>query len=237
GASIFTDVFEAGRAPWGVNGEYNAGGATNALSTIQTDAHALSGTHVLRMRSDDTTTGSISQTNNFRYKTFTANDDVVIEFSMKLPQIIDLENNFNTFNNIWQVKGVDNNPFRNDPLWTIGLECRGGRGTGGANYLTLNYLGQFWPEYGIPQFKVTEIGTTNIEIDVWHKITIRYKRGNGDGEIQVYQNNVLTHTISDVITNPDDLVPKTLTSVNNYGEGRVSKTALGARTGLGYSDI
>ena len=184
-------------------------------------------------------TGAMSRTNQFIYSIFSkGRTDVLIESEVIIPQRIDLQDNWNSYSNFMQFKGTNlSGDRRNDPLWIVGINTRGGKGSGGANYFQLAYLGQFWKELGLPQFSAKALKEVDIPFNKKVKIGLRYALANdGTGIIQFYQDGELVFYELG-ITFPSDLVSNMFFSINNYGEGMIAKDESGNTLSQGFVDI
>lgn len=232
--TIFKDDFERDTCVWSKDGEYDSTIYVGTGSSVFSTNRALSGTTSLLMTSDNV----LGQSNNFRYNTFNYTDDALFEFSINLPQRIDLVNNFDSYFNLFQFKGINESVnLRNDPLWVIGLSVRGGKETGGPNYLSLGYTGQFW---GGSSTVFTPIVNKDISLNTWTTFRVRYKLGDGNGRISIWQKEVndyiLLYDIFNAITHPTG-VEFIRESINNYGEDRIAKDSSGNTLAQTFTEV
>lgn len=231
---IFKEDWETGVTNWNLKGEINAGGALRASTLVITDP-TDSTKRMLRMRANENV---LAQTNQFRYDTFSTSNDVTIEAELYFPQRIDLANNWDSFINFLQFKGVNNDGNkRNDTLWMLGINTRGGKGSGGANFFGMGNLLQFWPELGGKSYSPKALAIVDIPFAKKFKIKLRYKlASDGTGIIQFWQDGVLIYDERG-ITFPSSLVKNIYFSINNYGMQMIGKTESGAPTSQTFVDI
>lgn len=230
---LFKESFESGVWQWEKEGELNSTIYSGSGSSLISTEQAKTGTHSLKMSGTvvyDGTDDIPAQSNNFLYDHISENDDLVYDFSIFLPQYIDFETSAPiSFFNLLQIKGVEDG-VRNDPMWVLYLNVRGGKGSGGPNYLQLTYMGQFWPELG---GTVAEEQTRKNEADIplndWFNIRMRIKKHQTEGIIQVWKVNsngskVLLFDVRNINTFPQNLVSGMQLSINNYGQATIPRT-------------
>jgi hypothetical protein len=129
-----------------------------------------------------------------------------------------------SWHNIWQWKGRTTNCNGSNcmsrPIFTMGLNVRGGKGSGGENFIQLRNTREHWGNNA--SFNYSQINTINIPLDRFFKITVRFKRGrNNDGEIHVWQDDVKIYEVLNVTTFPLNHidgwdVTQVSWSLNNY---------------------
>jgi hypothetical protein len=176
----------------GGGGEFNSGtGFSSASSEV-----ARSGDYSLKMEIN-TSSGSGHATRNYRWNEISRNDDLIFTQYFYFPNRIDFDRNNDWFNLI-QTKGVKFAPDGagtgpdqiNLPHFVLGLEVRGGTGTGGPNYLSLADLQKFW---GSDKDRVWKAPNgVNLPTKQWVKVQIRLIQDRGDkGRVLVYQDDQL----------------------------------------------
>jgi hypothetical protein len=176
----------------GGGGEYNSGTGNSAVSNTV----ARTGEYSLKL-SITTTIGTSHGTRNFRWKEIGSNKDLIFTQYVYFPAKIDLDPN-NAWFILLQTKGVKFAPGGagsgpdqiNTPHFVVGIDVRGGAGSGGANYLTLADLQKAWGgTYNVVWEAPLEI---NLPLKKWVKIQMRIiqDRGN-DGRVLLWQDDVL----------------------------------------------
>ncbi|GEM_PF-4852263 len=175
----------------GGGGEYNTGTGNSAVSTT----FARTGKNSLKL-SINTTSGNSHGTRNFRWKEIGSNMDLIFTQYVYLPSRIDLDPN-NAWFNFLQTKGVKFAPGGpgtgpdqiNTPHFTVGIDVRGGAGSGGANYLTLADLQKFWG--GTNVVWKAPVGI-DLPVNKWVKIQMRIIQDRGsNGRVLLWQDDVL----------------------------------------------
>jgi hypothetical protein len=158
---------------------------------------ARTGKYALKM-SINTTNGGGHATRNYRWKEISEHKDLIFTQYFYFPNRIDFDRNNDWFNLI-QTKGVKFAPGGpgtgpdqiNLPHFVLGLEVRGGAGSGGANYLSLADLQKFW---GNNSPDVVWKAPEGIDLPVrkWVKIQVRIIQDRGDkGRVLVWQDDEL----------------------------------------------
>lgn len=184
------------QSEWLINGgggEFNSKNGNSVVSS----AYAKSGKYSLKM-SINTSNGGGHATRNYRWKEISNHDDLIFTQYFYFPKRIDFDRNNDWFNLI-QTKGVKfakggagTGPDQiNLPHFVLGLEVRGGAGSGGANYLSLADLQKFWG--GNKPDKIwTAPDGINLPVGKWVKIQMRIIQDRGDkGRVLVWQDNNL----------------------------------------------
>ena len=176
----------------GGGGEYNSGTGNSAVSTT----FARTGIYSLKL-SINTTSGDSHGTRNFRWKEIGNNMDIIFTQYFYFPAKIDLNPN-NAWFNLLQTKGVKFAPGGagtgrdqiNNPHFIVGIDVRGGAGSGGANYLTLADLQKFWGGTTNVVWKAP-VGI-NLPVNKWVKIQMRIIQDRGNnGRVLLWQDDVL----------------------------------------------
>jgi hypothetical protein len=195
GQLLWSAGHEAGtQSEWtgdGGGGEYNSGTGNSAVST----AFARTGKYSLKL-SINTTSGNSHGTRNFRWKEIGSNTDLIFTQYVYFPAKIDLDPN-NAWFNLLQTKGVKFAPGGagtgpdqiNNPHFTVGIDVRGGAGSGGANYLTLADLQKFWGGTNVSWKAPVGI---DLPVNKWVKIQMRIIQDRGtNGRVLLWQDDVL----------------------------------------------
>lgn len=176
----------------GGGGEYNSGTGNSAVSTV----FARTGNYSLKL-SINTTSGDSHGTRNFRWKEIGSNTDLIFTQYVYFPARIDLDPN-NAWFNFLQTKGVKfaaggpgTGPDQiNNPHFTVGIDVRGGAGSGGANFLTLADLQKFWGGGSNVVWKAP-VGI-DLPVNKWVKIQMRIIQDRGsNGRVLLWQDDVL----------------------------------------------
>jgi hypothetical protein len=195
GQLLWSAGHEAGtQSEWtgdGGGGEYNSGTGNSAVST----AFARTGKYSLKL-SINTASGNSHGTRNFRWKEIGSNTDLIFTQYVYFPAKIDLDPN-NAWFNLLQTKGVKFAPGGagtgpdqiNNPHFTVGIDVRGGAGSGGANYLTLADLQKFWGGTNVSWKAPVGI---DLPVNKWVKIQMRIIQDRGtNGRVLLWQDDVL----------------------------------------------
>jgi len=195
GQLLWSAGHEAGtQSEWtgdGGGGEYNSGTGNSAVST----AFARTGKYSLKL-SINTTSGDSHGTRNFRWKEIGSNTDLIFTQYVYFPAKIDLDPN-NAWFNLLQTKGVKFAPGGagtgpdqiNNPHFSVGIDVRGGAGSGGANYLTLADLQKFWGGTNVSWKAPVGI---DLPVNKWVKIQMRIIQDRGtNGRVLLWQDDVL----------------------------------------------
>ncbi|WP_410267400.1 malectin domain-containing carbohydrate-binding protein [Cyclobacterium sp.] len=176
----------------GGGGEFNSNRGDSYVSTEV----ARSGEHSLKM-SINTTNGGGHATRNYRWAEIADHKDLIFTQYVYFPNRIDFDRNNNWFNLI-QTKGVKFAPGGagtgpdqiNLPHFVLGLEVRGGAGSGGANYLSLADLQKFWGSEPDVIWKAP--AGIDLPVKKWVKIQMRIIQDRGDkGRVLVWQDDTL----------------------------------------------
>lgn len=176
----------------GGGGEFNSG---TGDSYVSSDV-ARSGNYSLKM-SINTTSGTSHGTRNYRWNEIAKNEDIIFTQYFYFPNRIDFDRNNDWFNLI-QTKGVKFAPGGagtgpdqiNLPHFVLGIEVRGGAGSGGANYLSLADLQKFWGSDPNVTWRAPQ--GVDLPVKKWVKIQMRVIQDRGDkGRIMVWQDDVL----------------------------------------------
>ncbi|MFC4874937.1 malectin domain-containing carbohydrate-binding protein [Negadavirga shengliensis] len=180
---------------WYVNGGGGEFNSESGNSVVSTDV-AKTGKYSLKM-SINTTNGSGHATRNYRWGEISKNEDLIFTQYFYFPNRIDFDRNNDWFNLI-QTKGVKFAPGGagtgpdqiNLPHFVLGIEVRGGTGSGGANYLSLADLQKFWG--GAPNVTWRAPAGVDLPVRKWVKIQMRIIQDRGDkGRVLVWQDDVL----------------------------------------------
>ncbi len=196
GEQLWSTGHESGsQADWFVNGgggEFNSNTGNSFVSTEL----ARTGNYALKM-SINTTKGGGHATRNYRWKEISEHNDLIFTQYFYFPNRIDFDRNNNWFNLI-QTKGVKFAPGGagtgpdqiNLPHYVLGLEVRGGAGSGGANYLSLADLQKFWGSNPDVTWKAP--AGIDLPVGKWVKIQLRIIQDRGDkGRVLVWQDDTL----------------------------------------------
>lgn len=196
GEQLWSTGHESGsQADWFVNGgggEFNSNTGNSFVSTEL----ARTGNYALKM-SINTTKGGGHATRNYRWKEISEHSDLIFTQYFYFPNRIDFDRNNNWFNLI-QTKGVKFAPGGagtgpdqiNLPHYVLGLEVRGGAGSGGANYLSLADLQKFWGSNPDVTWKAP--AGIDLPVGKWVKIQLRIIQDRGDkGRVLVWQDDTL----------------------------------------------
>ncbi|WP_291368383.1 malectin domain-containing carbohydrate-binding protein [Cyclobacterium sp.] len=176
----------------GGGGEFNS---SSGNSSVSSEA-ARSGSHSLKM-SINTTNGGSHGTRNYRWSEIADHKDLIFTQYFYFPNRIDFDRNNNWFNLI-QTKGVKFAPGGagtgpdqiNHPHFVLGLDVRGGAGSGGANFLSLADLQKFWGSNPDVIWKAP--AGIDLPVRKWVKIQMRIIQDRGDkGRILVWQDDIL----------------------------------------------
>ncbi|ERM81029.1 hypothetical protein P872_11545 [Rhodonellum psychrophilum GCM71 = DSM 17998] len=176
----------------GGGGEYNSGTGNSAVSTTV----ARTGKYSLKL-SLNTTSGDSHGTRNYRWKEIGNNADLIFTQYFYFPHRIDLDP-MNDWFNLIQTKGVKyaaggpgTGPDQiNNPHFVVGIDVRGGAGSGGANYLTLADLQKFWSGNSNVVWRAPQ--GLNLPTNKWVKIQMRIIQDTGNnGRILLWQDDVL----------------------------------------------
>jgi hypothetical protein len=145
----------------------------------------------------NTTNGGGHATRNYRWKEISEHRDLIFTQYFYFPNRIDFDRNNDWFNLI-QTKGVKFAPGGagtgpdqiNLPHFVLGLEVRGGAGSGGANFLSLADLQKFWGTDPDVIWKAP--AGVDLPVGKWVKIQMRIIQDRGDkGRVLVWQDDTL----------------------------------------------
>ncbi len=199
-------------------GEFNSG---TGNSSISKDV-ARSGEFSLKMEID-TRSGSSHGTRNYRWNEISRNDDLIFTQYFYFPHRIDFDRNNDWFNLI-QTKGVKfaeggpgSGPDQiNLPHFVLGLEVRGGTGSGGPNFLSLADLQKFWGGSNDRVWRAPK--GVDLPTNKWVKIQIRLIQDRGDeGRVLVFQDDQLIIDTGHLNTLKPE-VDTNMYSVNAYAD-------------------
>lgn len=196
GEQLWSAGHETGtQAEWFLNGGGGEFNSNKGDSYVSSDV-ARSGKHSLKM-SINTTSGGGHATRNYRWSEIGDYKDLIFTQYVYFSSRIDFDRNNDWFNLI-QTKGVKFAPGGagtgpdqiNLPHFVLGLEVRGGAGSGGANYLSLADLQKFWGSNPDVIWKAPE--GMDLPVGKWVKIQMRIIQDRGDnGRILVWQDDIL----------------------------------------------
>jgi len=120
----------------------------------------------------------------------------------------------------WKVKYSTNISY---PIFTIGFNVRGGKGSGGPNFLELRHGME---HFGGSSYNVPQLNQINVPIQQWFKVQARYIQAtNNTGRVIVELDGVLIYDVNNVLTKPltntksGGTFNDIMWSVNNYGQG------------------
>jgi len=196
GTKLWSAGHENGdQSEWFLNqggGEFNSNNGNSVVSSTV----ARSGKYALKM-SINTSNGGGHATRNYRWKEISDHKDLIFTQYFYFPEKIDFDRNNDWFNLI-QTKGVKfakggagTGPDQiNLPHFVLGLEVRGGTGSGGANYLSLADLQKFWGNNADVVWKAP-VGV-DLPVKKWVKVQIRIIQDKGEnGRVMVWQDDNL----------------------------------------------
>ncbi|WP_178371476.1 malectin domain-containing carbohydrate-binding protein [Cyclobacterium lianum] len=202
----------------GGGGEFNSNGGNSSVSSDV----ARSGNRSLKM-SINTTNGGGHGTRNFRWSEIGDHKDLIFTQYLYFPNRIDLDRN-NSWFNLIQTKGVKFAPGGagtgpdqiNSPHFVLGLNVRGGAGSGGANYLSLADLQKFWGNKPGKSW-AAPVGV-DLPVKKWVKIQMRIIQDRGDkGRILVWQDDKLIIDTKSINTLRPE-VDQNMFSINAYAD-------------------
>ncbi|WP_339923310.1 malectin domain-containing carbohydrate-binding protein [uncultured Cyclobacterium sp.] len=196
GSKLWSSGHEKGdQSEWLINGGGGEFNSNNGNSVVSSDV-AKSGKYALKM-SINTSNGGGHATRNYRWEEISDHKDLIFTQYFYFPKRIDFDRNNDWFNLI-QTKGVKfakggagTGPDQiNLPHFVLGLEVRGGAGSGGANYLSLSDLQKFWGSNSDKVWKAQE--GVDLPVNKWVKVQIRIIQDRGEkGRVLVWQDDNL----------------------------------------------
>lgn len=128
-----------------------------------------------------------------------------------------------SWHNIMQWKAKYSNDI-SYPIFTTGFNVRGGKGSGGPNYLELRYAREHFP-LGGGSYNIPELVEVNVPINEWFKVQVRYIQSvTTNGRVILWLNDQRIYDVSGIVTKPltnnnGDIFSEMSWSCNNYAQG------------------
>lgn len=153
----------------------------------------------------------------------TNNPDAIYTAWYFIPEKIDMQGVswYNIFQ--WKARITDNSSRKTS---VTHIEVRGGKGSGGNNYLQLYWTD--WSSGRARDNRIPAVNRVDIPIGRWFKVQARYWHSTGNnnnGRIMMWQDDVLIFDQQNIPTYPDRILGLRTTelqwSVNNYGQNTI----------------
>ncbi|MGY6743060.1 MAG: LamG-like jellyroll fold domain-containing protein [Cecembia sp.] len=153
----------------------------------------------------------------------TQNPDAIYTAWFFIPEKIDMQGVswYNIFQ--WKARITDNTSRKTS---VTHIEVRGGKGSGGNNYLQLYWTD--WSSGRARDNRIPAVNQVDIPIGRWFKVQARYWHSTGNssnGRIMMWQDDVLIFDQGNLPTYPDRILGQRITelqwSVNNYGQNSI----------------
>jgi hypothetical protein len=97
----------------------------------------------------------------------------------------------------WKAKYSTNISY---PVFTLGFNVRGGKGSGGPNYIELRHTMEW---FGGSSYNIPQLNQVNVPIQQWFKLQVRYIQStNNTGRVIVELDDVLIYDVNNVLTKP-----------------------------------
>ena len=218
---LFSANMETGNAnEW--SGNYLMGSG-NVLTNIVSAKKPQSGTHSIETVCN-MGLNQMASTQYFEHNGVTNNNrDAIYSAWFWANESFDLAGNSPSFDNIMQWKAKMSHGLSH-PVFYLGFNVRGGKGTKGSNYLELRHAMEHFVgnSYNVP-----EIVQVNVPIQKWFELKVRYIQATTNtGRVMVELDNVLIYDVNNVLTRPPrDKAGNTITDMMwaccNYGMGHI----------------
>jgi hypothetical protein len=221
GTQLFSANMDAGNAnQW--SGNFLMSAANVIINQVSTE-RPQAGTHSIKTVCN-MGINQLASTQYFEYEGATRNNsDAIYTCWYWANESFDMSGA--SWDNImqWKTKYSTNRSY---PVFTLGFNVRGGKGSGGPNYIELRHAMEW---FGGTSYNVPEINQVNVPIQQWFKLQARYIQAtNNTGRVIVELNDVVIYDINNVLTKPlTNSVPnggsyvEIMWSCNNYGQGHV----------------